>query len=217
MTLERVNEWGEVQSVFIKDRPPVERVRPLSVGNTAPFFSLTEAADGWQASIFSSGLPGTLTLSDLLDQGPVAVSFYCPCWGSYARPFLNGLISLSAHIQAVGGQLVVFSNENPKYLSRVWSEPQRRGGGHPTDQTTGVPGNISPLTLAYDANYTVAHRFGVYSEYDPIWDRVSGISEDVYIPALYVVGQSRRIKYRFLDENFEGFAQQTEVLNALRS
>lgn len=197
MTLERVNEWGEVQSVFIKDRPSIEWVRPLAAGKMAPFFSLTEAADGWQASIFSSGLPGTLTLSDLLDQGPVAVSFYCPCWGSYARPFLTGLTNLSAHIQAVGGRLVVFSNEKPKYLSQEF--------------------NGSSLMLAYDANYTVARRFGVYSEYDPIWDRVSGISEDVYIPALYVVGQSRRIEYRFLDENFEGFTQQAEVLNALCS
>lgn len=217
MTLERINEWGEMQSVFIKDRPPVERVRPLALGDTAPFFSLRETVDGWQASVFSGGLPNTLTLFDLLEQGPLVVSFYCPCWGSYARPFLNSLLHLANMIQGIGGQLVVFSNENPRYLSR--SGQNRDGGGtafRPAESPANQLSN-SPLTLAYDAEYTVARRFGVYSEYDPIWDRVSGISEDVYIPALYVIGESRRIEYQFLDENFEGFSGQTEVLNALYS
>lgn len=196
MTLERVNEWGEIRSVFIKDRPPVERVSPLNAGSKAPVFSLTETATGWQASDAAGHVPGTLTLPELLAVGPVVVSFYCPCWGSYARPFLTTLTTLSPRIRAAGAQLVVFSNEDPRYLR------QDLAG--------------ASLLVVHDADYTVARRFGVYSDYDPIWDRVSGISEDVYVPALYVIDQSGRVRYRFLDEQFEGFTQPADVLSALR-
>lgn len=182
----------------IHQRPaPVERVRPLTTGVTAPFFSLSKTDTGWQASVVPGGLPGPLTLPDLLESGPVIVSFYCPCWGSYARPFLTALTKLAASVQAAGGQFVVFCNEDPKYLNRELVGPA--------------------MKLVYDADYTVARRFGVYSEYDPIWDRVSGISEDVYVPALYVIDECGRIQYRFLDEDFAGFAEDKAVLNALHS
>lgn len=49
----------------------------------------------------------------------------------------------------------------------------------------------------------MAQRFGVYSEDYPVWERVSGISEEAFTPALYVIGQDRWIAYHFLDENFD--------------
>jgi peroxiredoxin len=196
MTLEMVNEWGDIRGVVVKDRQPIERVQPLVTGESAPFFSLTDTSDSWQASLFTAkGTSQSINLPDLLAQGPVVVSFYCPCWGSYARPFLTALTQLGTDVRAAGGQLVVFTNENPKYLAK---------------QVEGAD-----LLLAYDADYAVARRFGVYSETDPIWDRVSGISEDVYVPAVYVIDRFRRIQYHFLDENFEGFHQQANVLNEL--
>lgn len=196
MTLEMVNEWGDIRGVVVKDRQPVERVQPLITGESAPFFSLIDTPDSWQASLFTAGLSGkALNLPDLLAQGPVVVSFYCPCWGSYARPFLAALTKMTTAIRAEGGQLVVFTNENPKYLAK---------------QT-----DLSEMILAYDADNAIARRFGVYSETDPIWDRVSGISEDVYVPAVYVIDRYRRIQYHFLDENFEGLHQQTDILNEL--
>jgi peroxiredoxin len=196
MTLEMVNELGEVRAVVVKDRQPVERARPLLTGESVPFFSLVDTADYWQASLFTTGLSHqTVSLPELLTRGPIVVSFYCPCWGGYARPFLAAVTKMATEVRAKGGQMVVFTNQNPKSL---------------VNQT-----DLSSMLLAYDADNSVARRFGVYSETDPIWDRVSGISEDVYVPAVYVIDRFRKIQYHFLDENFEGFTQQTEVLNAL--
>ncbi|GAB2603493.1 redoxin domain-containing protein [Spirosoma areae] len=198
MTLELVNEWGDIRGVVVKDRQPIERVRPLLTGELAPFFSLIGTTDSWQASLFMARQTGqSLNLPDLLAQGPVVVSFYCPCWGGYARPFLTALTKLAEGVRAAGGQLVVFSNENPKYLPKQ--------------------ANFSDMLIAHDTDNAVARRFGVYSETDPIWDRVSGISEDVYVPAMYVIDRFRRIQYHFLDEDFEGFTQQTDVINELYS
>jgi len=196
MTLEMVNELGEVRGVVVKDRQTVERVRPLIAGESAPFFSLVDTADYWQAFFSTVDLPHhKVSLPELLARGPIVVSFYCPCWGGYARPFLTALTKLAAAVRARGGQLVVFTNENPKYLTKQ--------------------ADVSEMMLVYDADNAVARRFGVYSETDPIWERVSGISEDVYVPAVYVIDRFRRIQYHFLDENFEGFDHQTDVLDAL--
>ena len=196
MTLEMVNELGHIRPVIVKERQPVERIRPLVAGESAPFFSLIDTTDNWKASLSRTDeTHQTLSLPELLAQGPIVVSFYCPCWGAYARPFLTALTKLATDVREKGGQLVVFTNENPKSLIK---------------QT-----DLSTILLAYDSDNAIARRFGVYSETDPIWDRVSGISEDVYVPAVYVIDRFRRIQYHFLDENFEGFTHQSEVLDAL--
>ena len=196
MTLEMVNELGDIRSVLVKERPPVERVRPLQAGEWAPFFSLIDTATYWKASVSTTHLPAkALSLTELVASKPLVVSFYCPCWGAYARPFLTALTKLAIAVRDKGGQLVVFSNEDPRYL---------------LNQT-----DLSGMHVIYDADNAVARQFGVYSETDPIWDRVSGISEDVYVPAVYVINRFRRITYHFLDENFEGFDYQAEVVEAL--
>ncbi|MBD2705542.1 redoxin domain-containing protein [Spirosoma sp. BT702] len=197
MILEMVNELGDIRGVAVKDRLPVERVKPLVTGELAPFFSLVNTLDSWQASLFSTDFSDkSLYLPDLLEVGPVVVSFYCPCWGTYARPFLSALKELATKLQSISGQLVVFTNENPRLLARQV--------------------DVDNMLLAYDAGNAVARRFGVYSENDPIWDRVSGISEDVYVPAIYTINRFRQIQYHFLDENFEGFTQSEDLFYDLQ-
>ena len=196
MTFEVVNEWGEISSLVVKDRLPVERVQPLQAGERAPLFAIDNQSGYWTTPVTSTdSTEHILTLPQLLKQGPIVVGFYCPCWGRYASPFLDVLTQLAEQVQRAGGQLVVFSNEHPQYLPQTALQ--------------------APITLVYDVDKTVAQQFGVYSEADPIWDRVSGISEEVYVPALYVVDEAGRIRYRFLDENFEGFSDHTALYDAL--
>lgn len=198
MTLELTNAWGEISSVVVKDRLPVERARPLRTNDKAPLFAIANASGYWVTPADLG--EHRLTIGHLLRSGPLVVGFYCPCWGRYAAPFLETLAQLARPVQQAGGQLVVFSNEHPRYLPKQALE--------------------APMTIVYDADKLVAQQFGVYSETDPIWDRVSGISEEAYTPALYVVDQTGRIRHHFLDENFDGLSPdgvsaQIGVLNGL--
>lgn len=184
MTLEFENELGEIRSVNSLERDRTNRLQPLVTGDLAPFFSLTGAPNDWKASIFGNQHTGqATTLLDLVNTRPLVVSFYCPCWGRYARPYLNSLVDLQQHLLAANAELVVFSNESPQVLARQ-------------------VGNLD-FRVAYDAESSVAQRFGVYSEDDPVWERISGISEEAFVPALYVIGPDRRIAYHFLDQNFD--------------
>lgn len=197
MTLELVDEWGDISSTTVKDRRPVERVQPLRTGDKAPFFSIANRAGYWTTPVLpSTPAEHILTLPHLLEAGTLVVGFYCPCWGRYAEPFLDTLIRLAEGVHAHGAQLVVFSNEHPRYMPNKAQE--------------------APMTIVFDADKSVAQQFGVYSEADPIWDRISGISEEVYIPALYVVDAGRQIRYQFLDENFESLTHQAQpVIEAI--
>ena len=197
MTLEFVNELGDIRPLTVKERPQLRLtyVRPLQTGDVVPFFNLAGALYDWQGTtpgFTSSGQAASVY--ELVQQRPLVISFYCPCWGAYARPYLDSLVALATDLLAVGADLIVFSNEPAKSLAR----------------------QIGPIdfTVVYDADFSVARKFGVYSEDNPIWDRVSGISEEVFTPALYVVGPDSRITHHFIDEDFEGPFQQNEIVEA---
>ncbi|GAB4027550.1 peroxiredoxin family protein [Spirosoma koreense] len=197
MTLEFENELGHIRTVSTQERNRSIRLRPLVTGDLAPYFSLTGAPTNWRASVFAQHTPepGTSVL-DLVRVRPLVVSFYCPCWGRYARPYLESLVQLYQELLLADADLVVFSNESLSVLER---------------QVKGLD-----FRVAYDAESTVAQRFGVYSEDDPIWDRISGISGEAFTPALYVLGADRRIAYHFLDENFDQALDQQSIVNLVK-
>lgn len=198
MTLEFENELGDIRTVNSSlYRSRRERIKPLVTGDLAPFFSLAGAAGNWQTSVFAQkSAERTTSVSDLISGRPLVVSFYCPCWGRYAQPYLDSLVQLNQDLLLAGAELVVFSNESPRVLER---------------QVKGLD-----FRVAYDAESTVAQRFGIYSEDDPVWERVSGISDEAFTPALYVIGPNRRIAYHFLDENFDRSLDQDTIFNVVR-
>ncbi len=185
MVLEFENELGDIRSVIAVDRRSAPVILPLETGDRAPFASGADLKGGEQLPV---------TLSGIADEQPLVVSFYCPCWGRYARPYLLQLIDLAEQLRAKGANLLVFSNEPVKSLLRQF--PQLN------------------FQVVYDAGFSVARQFGVYSEANPIWDRVSGISEDVFTPALYVIGPDRQIMYHFLDEDFDRAIDTDEIVKA---
>jgi peroxiredoxin len=197
MTIEFEDVFGEVHSRVLKDRLPVVRTQPLLTGDKSPFFSLTNESYE-QHGISATHLPGhTTSVLDLIREQPLVISFYCPCWGRYAKPYLEQLVALSGQLKFVGAELLVFSNEPRKSLLRQYPQLDFR--------------------VAYDTEFSVARQFGIYSEEDPIWDRISGISDDVFTPALYVIGPDRTIVHHFLDENFDQSFQPEAIINAVAS
>lgn len=195
MTIEFEDVFGEVHSRVLKDRLPVIRTKPLLTGDKSPYFSLTNESNE-QHGLSPTHIPGqTTSVLELIRERPLVISFYCPCWGRYAKPYLEQLVSLSKQLKAVGAELLVFSNDPRKSLLRQFPELDFR--------------------VAYDAGFTIARQFGIYSEEDPIWDRISGISDEVFTPALYVVGPDRTIVHHFLDENFDQSLHPDSVINAV--
>lgn len=200
MLYEFEDEWGNlttVESTAPHARPA--RVRPLRQGQPAPAFDLP----GFEAGTWTGTLAtlvqadGSPTSREAVAKRPLVVSFYCPCWGAYARPHLDMLKSHYPNIRALGGELLVLTNESPVLIRRL------------------VERQSLPFSLAHDAGNRIAKTFGVFSDTHPLWDRIAGISEDAYTPAVYVIDRRGRLVYDFVDENLDQRLEARPLLRAV--
>jgi peroxiredoxin len=198
MYYEIEDELGNISTLQLKERELDEQTEALTAGDFAPLFYL-KSTDGVQVTSVSgfSVADDSRSLMELIAYNPLVLSFYCPCWGSYAPKHLAALQELAPQIEAFGGQLLVLTNESPKQIERISKKL-----------------NLD-FAVVHDKDFNVARSYGVYSETSPIWDRIAGISEEVFTPSLFVIGQDRKVSYTFVDENFDGTPNRKEILKAV--
>jgi peroxiredoxin len=135
--------------------------------------------------------------AEVWQKRPLVISFYCPCWGNYGTEHLKFLKKLHAPIQQAGGELWVVSNQPADGLARL------------------SIGRALPFTLVADDTCTVARQFGVYSDTAPLWQLVSGVSEDAYTPAVFVIDTKGRIKLSQSDPYLEGIFAAKAIVEAV--
>jgi peroxiredoxin len=198
MYYEIEDELGNVSTILVKERMEYESVKVISSGDYAPLFYL-KTDDGFPVTSLSgfSVSDESRSLIDLLRVKPLVLSFYCTCWGSYAPKHFEMLQEIAPQIEALGGQLLVLTNELPKQIERLTRKLD------------------AELSLFHDKDHNVARSYGVYSDTSPIWDRIAGISEEVFTPSLFVIGKDRKVSYAFVDENFDGSPDRKELLKSI--
>jgi peroxiredoxin len=198
MYYEIEDESGSVLTIQMKDRVQEQEATVLSTGDYAPLFYL-KTDEGFPVTSLSgySVTSESRSLIDLLRSRPLVLSFYCTCWGRYAPKHLEMLQEIAPKIDALGGQLLVLTNESPKHIERLNRKLD------------------TELTIFHDKDHNVARSYGVFSETSPIWDRIAGISEEVFTPSLFVIGRDRRITYAFVDNNFDGTPDRKELLKGI--
>lgn len=181
-------------------------VPPLRQGDTAP-----------DVLLYDGGAPSAVPrrLSSLLASGPVVLKFYRGRWCPYCtlelRAWQRSLDSLAGFV----GQLVAVS-------------PQSRAETELTRLRDGLT-----MTLSRDPGNDMARQFGI--AYDLLAQerelmRSLGIDLSVInepnlaghgggwwlaLPALYVVGQDRRIAFSFVDVDYRNRAEPGDVIAAL--
>ena len=186
MYYEIEDEVGNISTIQLKERITDEQDEALKAGDFAPLFYLKSDEGSPVTSLTGvSESNDSRSLIELLRSKPLVLSFYCTCWGSYAPKHLAFLQETAPKIEAMGGQLLILTNESPKYIERLLKKLN-------TD-----------LTIFHDKDHNVARSYGVFLETSPIWDRIAGISEEVFTPSLFVIGKDRRVSYTFVDENFD--------------
>ncbi len=184
MLYEIENELEEIHTIMLKDRISTHTVKPLVTGDKVPYINLVDRSGDRETAMGNYGVPGFATsIDDLLENQPLVIAFYSPKWGRYARPYLEALVQLSFGLKAIDARLLVIARESPKMITRQIGE--------------------AACMIAQDPRFAVARRFGLYSEDDPVWDRISGISDEVFIPAVYIINQQRTITWHSVDAWFD--------------
>lgn len=168
-----------------------------NVGDEAPRFSLPNATHE------------RVTLSRLLRDGPVILSFYRGSWCPYCNLELRALQANLGAFEARGARLVAIS---PQVPDESLSLAEKHG---------------LTFDVLSDVGATVAHDYGlsfdIPEELAAIYENRGynlirahgGHDRTLVIPATYVVGQDGRVSWAFVDSDHAKRADPLEILTAL--
>ncbi len=173
-----------------------EKLLPISTGGRLPDIRIPREMALWQ------NVPGNFNYNDqtfhgLAGRKPLVISILSGGWNRYGLQHLNTLKEIYPEILALNGNLLVILNASY------------------TDSLEMIQHFQVKFNVIVDPENQIATRFGVYSETAPVWDYISGISEDVPIPATFVSDTSGTIIYHSEDHFFEKVFPATEVLGAV--
>ncbi len=172
--------------------------KALKEGDTAPDFKLPDHKGG------------EVSLSELLEKGPVVISFYRGEWCPYCNLEIKALQDALPEIEDLGASLVAISPQTP-----------------PHSQTMAEKHALAFDVLS-DVGNRVARQFGLVftlaEELRPIYaqfgiDLPAHNGEDTFelpIPATYVIGTDGVIVKAFVDANYTARLEPDEILNVLK-
>jgi peroxiredoxin len=148
--------------------------------------------------------------AELLRAGPLVISFYRGSWCPYCNIELRGLQAALPKIKALGASVVAISPELPE---RQFA----------TRET-----NALAFPILHDAGNQVAKLFGIVYELPPDLlaayrafghdlARVNDASSatELPLPATFVVAQSGRVSFAYIDEDYARRLSTDDILVAL--
>ncbi len=188
----------EVKAVYGENQKHVEAQEhlknALGVGDTAPMFELPDA-DG-----------NTVSLAEVLKNGPAVVSFYRGSWCPFCNLELRAMQQELANAEAANVTLVAISPNTPDISSDFAKEIE------------------VTFPVLSDVDNVVAKQFNlVFGISDGLIELMTEQGRDLTemngsqnwelpIPATYVIDQSGVIQFAFVDTNHRARAEPSEVV-----
>jgi peroxiredoxin len=171
----------------------------VKVGEKAPDFTLPD--------VFGK----QITLSDLLKQGPVVVTFYRGEWCPFCNLQLRAYQQILPHIQALGASLVAISPQTPDHsLSTVEKKEL-------TFTVLSDVGNI--VAREYRLVFVLEETIRAF--YTSIGSNLPSFNADTSwelpMPATFLVAQDGTVRLAFVDEDFTHRLEPRALLHGLRA
>ncbi|HJP62467.1 MAG TPA: redoxin domain-containing protein [Mucilaginibacter sp.] len=176
---------------------PWQALKPVTTGDTAPDFIFEKDSYRWQH--FHNGMEGypTVPLRQLFNK-TLVLTFYSSAWQEHGLDMLNQLSAIQQEFGTNDANLLVIHAEKGRRLEKLaWD-------------------NGLTLSFYLDAENNIAEKFGIYSENDPVWNRFSGIDNNVPLLAAYVIAPHGRILYDYIESDFSGRIPSENIVLALR-
>ena len=172
--------------------------RALKVGDKAPVFELKNA------------LNKTIKSQDLLKAGPLVITWYRGGWCPYCNIQLRYLQNFLPGFKAFGATLVALSPELPDKSLDTTEK------------------NNLEFEVLTDFDNAVAREFGIaFTLNDELVDIYNGFhkletfngvdTNELPIPATYVIGTDGFIKYAFIDPDYRKRAEPADILEVLKT
>ncbi|WP_225674525.1 peroxiredoxin-like family protein [Bradyrhizobium hereditatis] len=150
-----------------------------------------------------------ISLTSLIEQGPVAVMFYRGHWCPYCRLNVRAVIQAQDRIKALGAQTVAIMPEMQAYAEQFKSEAN-------------AP---FPVLTDLDNGYALSLNLAIWlgSEIQELlsYQDMAGFHGNdgwvLPIPATFVVGRDGRVKARFVDPDFRKRMEIDDLITVLKS
>ncbi len=169
------------------------------VGDTAPDFTLGNAKGE------------KVKLSNLLEKGPVVLTWYRGGWCPYCNLTLMALEKELPEIKAAGATLVALTPELPDKI------------------LTTTEKNSLAFEVLSDVNHLVAKEYGIVFKLTPevrdlykqrfdltAYNGKEAGDDSLPLAATYIIGKDRKILWGFLDADYRKRAEPSEIVNFLK-
>ena len=189
----------EVDEIIAKAKVFQQGSEALDLGKTATSFVLPNQHGK------------SISLDDLLKNGPVVVTFYRGSWCPYCNLQLRALQARLGDIHALGAQLVAISPQVPD------------------ESLTKDEISAMEFYVLSDQNATVAAQYGVawqvpefLSEHMRVDRKLdldvinNGNGSILPIPATFVIGRDGIVKWRFVDVDYRTRSEPDDIIEALK-
>ena len=153
----------------------IRRDLPVTVGDTAPLFSLPDANGN------------TVALADLLQQGKVVLTFYRGVWCPYCNLELRNLQAILPQIQAAGATVVAVSAMKPDFSAATQNQNELTFTVL-SDMDTAVASQYT--TVIQNPQTSTQAMADLGYDFYAFYDNQSG---NLPVPATFVIDQQGKI------------------------
>jgi peroxiredoxin len=182
----------------------IKRLRQYGAGEAAP-----RIGEPMPPFVLPNDTGQVVRLEELLNWGPVAVTFHRGHWCPYCRININALVEAHRQLPAGGGQIVVIMPDRQKFIADLKSQ-------------LSVP---FPILTDIDNGYALSLNLAVW-----VGAEMQKMMEDrldlpafqgngswmLPIPATFVVGRDALIRARFIDPDYRNRMMMSDMLAAMR-
>jgi peroxiredoxin len=183
----------------------IDRLRQYGAGESAP-----EPGEPMPGFVLPDEKGDRVSLDDLLDEGPVAITFHRGHWCPYCRININALAQAQKELAEGEGQIIGIMPDLQKFVAELKSQ-------------SNVP---FPILSDMDNGYALSLNLTVWVGAElqkMLQERVNiptfqgNSSWMLPIPATFVVGRDGLIRARFIDPDYRKRMTITDMLAAMRS
>jgi peroxiredoxin len=182
----------------------IQRLRQYGAGESAP-----QIGEPMPPFVLPDDAGQMVSLDELLNRGPVAVTFHRGHWCPYCRIKINALVEAHKELPASEGQIVAIMPDLQKFVEELKSQ-------------SNVP---FPILTDMDNGYALSLNLTVWVgvEIRKMMEgrldlpAVQGNSSWMLpIPATFVVGRDRLIRARFIDPDYRNRMMISHMLGAMQ-
>jgi peroxiredoxin len=183
----------------------IQRLRQYGAGQSAP-----QIGEPMPLFILPDETGQMVSLEELLNRGPVAMTFLRGHWCPYCRININALVKAHRELPAGGGEIVAIMPERQEFVAELKLKSK-------------IP---FPVLTDADNGYALSLNLTIWigSEMQDMMEgrfdlpAFQGNSSWMLpIPATFVVGRDGLIRARFIDPDYRNRMMISEMLRAMRA